>query len=147
MYMPMDCKIVWLLLVWITIIGIRDNAKATFLDISTRFVHLAANCAKIVLLSAWIHGVSNLSVMSLTKGRPRLYIKGLKAEPTEIRKRQELYIYLIKSWGSKALPSTVTHSFNFLSNKAVPQRIYTPQYDYQNFFSLANGVYLIAVSK
>ena len=52
MYMPMDCKIVWLLLVWITIIGIRDNAKATFLDISTRFVHLAANCAKILLLSA-----------------------------------------------------------------------------------------------
>ena len=93
MYMPMDCKIVWLL-VWITIIGIRDNAKATFLDISTRFVHLAANCAKIVLLSAWIHGVSNLSVMSLTKGRPRLYIKGLKAEPTEIRKRQEPYTYI-----------------------------------------------------
>ena len=114
MYMPMDCKIVWLL-VWITIIGIRDNAKATFLDISTRFVHLAANCAKIVLLSAWIHGVSNLSVMSLTKGRPRLYIKGLKAEPTEIRKRQEPYIYLIKSWGSKASPSA-TPSFKFLSS-------------------------------
>ena len=29
----------------------------------------------------------------------------------------------------------------------LPQRIYKPHYDYQNFSSLANGVYFIAVTK
>ena len=29
----------------------------------------------------------------------------------------------------------------------MPQRIYKPHYDYQNFSSLANGVYFIAVTR
>ena len=34
-----------------------------------------------------------------------------------------------------------------LCSNTQPQHIYKPHYDYQNFFSLANGVYLIAVTK